>query len=112
LGESAGTPAVLSRRGKALTPGPPSAVRCPRTAPDVIWGNVSFGLRPYDPLAWAASNGIASERIMSALAELLLQDDLAPQARDLVLAPGRDGTPNGLRKALQRLLHCPEFQLS
>jgi uncharacterized protein (DUF1800 family) len=79
---------------------------------DVIWGNVSFGLRPYDPLAWAASNGFAPARIMSALAELLLQDDLAPQARELVLRAGRDGTPNGLSKALQRLLHCPEFQLS
>jgi hypothetical protein len=47
-----------------------------------------------------------------AFVDLLLQGDLAPDARDLVLSAGRDGGPAGLRKSLQRLLHCPEFQLA
>jgi Protein of unknown function (DUF1800) len=79
---------------------------------DVVWGNASLGLRPYDPLAWAAANGLSPGRVVPALSELLLQNDLAPQARELAERAGRDGTPDGLRKVLQRLLHCPEYQLA
>jgi hypothetical protein len=44
--------------------------------------------------------------------DLLLQGDIGPGARELILAAGRDGSPAGLRKSLQRMLHCPEFQLA
>jgi uncharacterized protein (DUF1800 family) len=78
---------------------------------DLLWGNADFGLRPYDPLAWAARYGIAADRAADALTDLLLQGDLDPGARALVRQVGQGGTADGLRKALQLLLHCPEFQL-
>jgi hypothetical protein len=46
------------------------------------------------------------------LVNLLLQDDLAADSRDLILAAGRDGGVSSLRKALQLVLNCPEFQLA
>jgi len=42
----------------------------------------------------------------------LLQGELGDDARRLALDAGRAGSPDGLRKALQRLANCPEFQLS
>jgi uncharacterized protein (DUF1800 family) len=81
-------------------------------ANDLIWGNVDFGLKPYDPLAWAQRQKIATDQIAARLLELLLQDDGSPKARALVLEAGRPGNADGLRKALQRIVHCPEFQLA
>jgi uncharacterized protein (DUF1800 family) len=81
-------------------------------ANDLIWGNADFGLKPYDPLAWAQRQKIATDEIAARLLDLLLQDDASPKARDLILQAGRDATANGLRKALQRVVHCPEFQLA
>jgi hypothetical protein len=78
---------------------------------DVVWGNADFGLRPYDPLAWASRHGLAPDKAADALTDLLLQGDLDPGARALARQAGRDGTADGLRKAIQLLLHCPEFQL-
>jgi uncharacterized protein (DUF1800 family) len=78
---------------------------------DLVWGNADFGMRPYDPLAWAARHGIAPDRTPDALTELLLQGELDSGARALVRQAGHDGTADGLRKALQLVLHCPEFQL-
>jgi uncharacterized protein (DUF1800 family) len=80
-------------------------------AADVIWGRVENGLAPFDPVAWAARYKLAPKRAAAALMELLLQSDLGDEARRLVLDVGRDGSPDGLRKALQRLVNCPEFQL-
>ncbi len=34
------------------------------------------------------------------------------EARRLTLAAGRDGSPDGLRKVIQRVANCPEFQLA
>jgi uncharacterized protein (DUF1800 family) len=79
---------------------------------DVVWGNADFGLKPYDPLAWAKQNDIAPEKVIDALIDLLLQGDLEGTARDLVQRTGRDGTADGLRKAIQMILHCPGFQLA
>jgi uncharacterized protein (DUF1800 family) len=79
---------------------------------DVIWGNADYGLRPYDPLAWARRAGVAPGRAGEAFLDLLLPGDLDAGARDLVLAAGRDGSADGLRKTLQRIAHCPEFQLA
>jgi uncharacterized protein (DUF1800 family) len=81
-------------------------------ASDVVWGNADLGLKPFDPLTWARDNGVAPEHTVEVLADLLLQGDLSPKARELATRAGRDGTPDGLRKAVQLLLHCPEYQLA
>jgi hypothetical protein len=65
----------------------------------------------YEPLAWARQHAIAPGRTAEALLELLLENDLGAGARALVLRAGREGKPDGLRTALQLVLHCPEFQL-
>jgi uncharacterized protein (DUF1800 family) len=79
---------------------------------DVVWGNADFGLRPYDPLAWAKRYEVAPEKAAEALLDLLLQGDGGARARDAVLRAGQDGTADALRKALQLILHCPEYQLA
>lgn len=81
-------------------------------ANDLVWGNADFGLKPYDPVAWAERNGIATEQTTERLLDLLLQDDGSPKARELVLAAGGSSGADGSRKALQRIMHCPEFQLA
>jgi uncharacterized protein (DUF1800 family) len=81
-------------------------------ASDVVWGNPQFGLLPYDPEAWAKSYDVAPEKAAALFAELLLQGDLSPKARELVLTAGQEGRADSLRKAVQLLLHCPEYQLS
>ena len=81
-------------------------------AADVVWGRSENGLTPFDPLAWAARYKLAPDRAAGAFLDLLLQGDLGDDARRLALDAGRDGSPDGLRKALQRLANCPEFQLA
>ncbi len=81
-------------------------------AADVVWGRSENGLSPFDPNAWAARHNLDAARTAAALADLLLQGDLGDDARRLTLDAGRDGSPNGLRKALQRIVNCPEFQLA
>src|SRR5262249_38237284 len=78
-------------------------------ATDLVWGNANFGLKSYDPAAWARRYGVAPQRAAEVLIEQLLQGDLDAKARDLVVRTGRDGNPDSLRKALQLVLHCPEF---
>ncbi len=79
---------------------------------DVIWGNADFGLKTYDPLAWAKRYGVAPDRTAEAMLELLLQGDAGGRARDAVLGAGRAGSADALRKALQLIVHCPEYQLA
>jgi hypothetical protein len=79
---------------------------------DVIWGNAEFGLRPYDPQAWAKRHGVAPGKAAEALLELLLQGDCDDRDRELVLRAGGDGSADGLRKALQLIVHCPIYQLA
>ncbi len=81
-------------------------------AADVVWGRAENGLAPFDPTAWAARYKIAPDHAAGAFIDLLLQGDLGDEARRLILDAGRDGSPNGLRKALQRIVNCPEFQLA
>jgi len=81
-------------------------------ATDVVWGNPDFGLPPFDPVAWANDHGVKPGEAGLAFVNLLLQGDLDTDARNIILAEGRDGDPDGLRKSLQRLLHCPEFHLA
>ena len=79
---------------------------------DVIWGNPDLGLKPYDPLAWARRYALAPDQASGAFMDLLLQGDLSEQARESILRAAGDLKPDGLRKALQLLLHCPEYQLA
>jgi uncharacterized protein (DUF1800 family) len=81
-------------------------------AADVIWGRAQNGLAPFDPTAWAAQYKIAPDQAPAALVDLLLQDDLGDDARRLALEAGQDGAPNSLRKTIQRLANCPDFQLA
>jgi uncharacterized protein (DUF1800 family) len=81
-------------------------------ASDVVWGNPDRGVLPFDPLAWLVGHGVQPEEGAGAFLDLLLQDDLATESRNLVLAAGRERNLTGLRKALQRVLHCPEFQIA
>jgi uncharacterized protein (DUF1800 family) len=79
---------------------------------DVVWGSPDLGLKPFDVPAWAGRQGVAPDKAAEALIDLLLQGDLDGKARTLVLKAGADGKPDGLRKALQLVLNCPEYQLA
>ena len=79
---------------------------------DVVWGHADFGLKPYDPLAWAKRYEIAPEKAAEALLDLLLQKEVSGKARDAILRTGASGKPDDLRKALQLIVHCPEYQLA
>jgi hypothetical protein len=79
---------------------------------DVVWGNPDRGVLAVDPAAWIDAHDLKPDQGAGAFVKLLLQDDLAAGSRDLVLAAGRDRSVTGLRKALQRVLNCPEFQLA
>jgi uncharacterized protein (DUF1800 family) len=81
-------------------------------AADVTWGRSENGLAPFDPFAWAARFKMPPDRVAGAFLDLLLQGELGDEGRRLALDAGRDGTPDGLRKAIQRLANCPEFQLA
>jgi uncharacterized protein (DUF1800 family) len=80
-------------------------------AADLVWGRPENGLLPFDPLDWAARYKVPVKEAAAAFLDLLLAGDTSPEARRLVLAAGRDGSADGIRKALQRVANCPEFQL-
>jgi uncharacterized protein (DUF1800 family) len=79
---------------------------------DVVWGKADLDMKAFDPVAWAKSNRLPPKETAAGLIDLILQGDLAPEARQMVLHAARDGQPQSLRKALQLLLHCPECQLA
>jgi uncharacterized protein (DUF1800 family) len=81
-------------------------------AADIIWGRSENGLAPFDASAWAARSKLPPDRANRAFLDLLLQGDVGDEARRLAFDAGRDGTGDGLRKALQRLANCPEFQVA
>jgi uncharacterized protein (DUF1800 family) len=81
-------------------------------AADVVWGNPQLGMEPFDPLAWAERVGVARGDIAGAFLDLTVQGDLTDSGRALVLAAARTGDVDGLRKALQRAVHCPTYQLA
>jgi hypothetical protein len=78
---------------------------------DVIWGNPESDLPLFDPHAWMERSGVSPRDAGPVLVDLLLQGDLSPDAWKLVLATARRGDPDCLRKAIQLLVHCPEYQL-
>jgi uncharacterized protein (DUF1800 family) len=79
---------------------------------DVIWGNPDLELKLFDPTNWVNRQGVPAAKAGPAFVDLLLDGSLEESTRNLVLRPGADGSADGLRKTLQLLLHCPEFQLS
>jgi uncharacterized protein (DUF1800 family) len=81
-------------------------------AADVIWGRSENGLTPFDPLAWADQQELSPKQAAKAFLELLVQDDVSKEARQLALDAGQDGSVDGLRRMLQLLANCPEFQLA
>jgi uncharacterized protein (DUF1800 family) len=81
-------------------------------AADVIWGRPQNGLAPFDPVAWAVPYKLPGASAGGAFLDLLLQHDASDEACQLALDAGRDGSPDGLRKGLQRIVNCPEFQLA
>jgi hypothetical protein len=81
-------------------------------ANDVVWGHADFGLNPYDPIAWAKRYEVAPAQVVEGFTDLLLQGDVDSKAREVARRAGQAGTADGLRKALQILLHCPEYQLA
>jgi uncharacterized protein (DUF1800 family) len=81
-------------------------------AADVVWGRAENGIAPFDPMEWSARYKISADRIPQAMADLLLQDDLGKDARRLTLEAARNTSVIGLRKAIQLLANCPEFQLA
>jgi len=81
-------------------------------AADVVWGRSENGILPFDPLAWAARYKLPAGQAAGALLDLLLDNETSDEARKLALDAARDGSAPGLRKAIQRLANCPEFQLA
>jgi uncharacterized protein (DUF1800 family) len=81
-------------------------------AADIVWGRPQNGLAPFDPLAWSAHYRLPAASAARAFLDLLLQHDAGDEACRLALEACRDGGPDGLRKSLQRLVNCPEFQLA
>ncbi len=79
---------------------------------DVLWGNPRAGLRAYDPLAWAAQYGVPAGKAADAFLDLLLDGQAGEVARDLVRRVSLPADADALRKALQLIVHCPEFQLA
>jgi hypothetical protein len=79
---------------------------------DILWGNATVGVRPFDPPAWAKAQGLRPEQTAAALVDLLLQGDLDSRARALIDKTAAPATSDALRKALQLALHTPDFQLA
>ncbi len=81
-------------------------------ASDVIWGRAENGLSPFDPVEWTARFKIKVDQCAQSISDLLLQDDLGKDARRLTLEAASGNSPVALRKALQLVANCPEFQLA
>jgi hypothetical protein len=79
---------------------------------DVVWGNSDLGMKPFDVTAWAKRNTIDPDKTVDALIDVILQKDPGPKVRALVGKAAHGGKPDGLRKALQLLFNCSEFQLA
>jgi hypothetical protein len=71
-----------------------------------------MGLPAYDATTWAGRHRIAPEKTADGLLTLLLQGDVHAKDRELILRTGKGGRAAELRKALQLILHCPEYQLA
>jgi uncharacterized protein (DUF1800 family) len=81
-------------------------------ATDLIWGRAENGLEAFDPTTWAKKHSVPPARAAQAFLDLLLDAELKEPALGMVLGGGRDGTADGERKAIQRMVNCAEFQLA
>jgi uncharacterized protein (DUF1800 family) len=79
---------------------------------DVVWGSDTVGVLPYDAPAWAKTHGLRPDQVMTVLVDLLLQGDLDPRARALIERTAAPATADALRKALQLVLHTPDFHVA
>ncbi len=79
---------------------------------DIVWGNATVGVLPYDPPAWGKARDLRPDQAAAALVDLLLQDDLDPRARAVIDRTAAPATADALRRALQLALHTPDFQLA
>jgi hypothetical protein len=79
---------------------------------DVIWGNPDLGIPRFDTAAWAMRNGVPPRRTAERLIDLLLQGGAHADDRAAILRTAGDGAPDRLRRALQLIAHCPQFQLA
>lgn len=77
---------------------------------ELLGGNGSVDLPPYDPKAWAKENEIADDQLVDQYASLLLDGDVAPATRALAKRLAGDGT--NINAALQVLLQTPEYSLA
>jgi hypothetical protein len=89
-----------------------SLLRRGNWASQLVWGDPDYGLPRYDPTAWARAQGLPPARSAAGFLDLLLQDDVSARARTLIREAGRAGTADALRKAVQLMLHCPEYHLA
>jgi uncharacterized protein (DUF1800 family) len=80
-------------------------------ANDLIWGNPENGLKALNPITWCDRYKIAPAQAGQMFLNCLLDGELANKSRSLVLDPTQGSTPDALRKSIQRILNCPEFQL-
>lgn len=78
---------------------------------DVVWGNSDLAMKPFDVASWAKAYQISRENLVDALADLLLQGDIDPKTLALARRAATEDRGEGPRRALQILLHSPEFQL-
>ncbi|HVU86076.1 MAG TPA: DUF1800 domain-containing protein [Pirellulales bacterium] len=78
---------------------------------ELLNGNESSGLAPYDGAAWAKANNVAAGQLVAAYTALLVDDDVSAGTRELASQlAGSDATH--ITAALQVLLQAPEHSLA
>jgi uncharacterized protein (DUF1800 family) len=78
----------------------------------LVLGDDNLGMKPFDVAGWAKRSGVAEDKALAGLETLVLQDDLPAKAKALAAKAAAGNKPEGLRKALQLLLNCADFQLA
>ena len=82
-------------------------------AADVVWGRAENGLTPFDPAGLGRATTSCPPTAPPRRSSICCSRTTSATRRaGSTLDAGRDGSPDGLRKALQRLANCPEFQLA
>lgn len=81
-------------------------------AADFVWGRTETGVPPFDIDAWMESHQIPPSRVGQALIDLLVQDDLGPEARALILHAAEGPSADDRRETLQLVLNSAPFQLA
>ncbi|HEV3136966.1 MAG TPA: DUF1800 domain-containing protein [Pirellulales bacterium] len=79
---------------------------------DLLGGNPSTSVPPYDARPWAQDNGIDADKMLDSYCSLLLQGDLNPATRALAARLWSEGSTPPFSAALQVLLQSPEYHLA